>query len=292
MKKKKKKKKQSKKEYRRAYYIKNRKKLQAKSKKFYRDNLKGKTKKQKQSKAYFRSYYDLNKVKMAATARAHYLKKHPDSGKTKRGRPIKNTEEILKKNSFITEEEKVKRRKKALAEAGQKWRDSHTKVKKKQSVSFVTKSNDRKRVRSDNYQEKFHEFGVVNDTLTFLANFAQIHGCYGFNEQHQESLELEQLNKDLAKRLIKIAKKELPEMQWKVLHAIVLQGKTQWEAAIYLGIDQSMTFKLLHGYEYISDTASSKGAIVGLRDLAAKDQKCIDMLERIKFIREHEDDNY
>jgi len=142
-----------------------------------------------------------------------------------------------------------------------------------------------KPVRSDKYQQIFHETYAGDEFLATFNNTQSLSGLLNPFEYNEEVLDLED---ELKRKFWAIAELVLTENQKKIIK-LKCDGYTQVEIAKILDLNQSSICKCIQGNVDYSVKGKPKiygGAVKKLRKLVLKNTEIKELLDRINELKE------
>lgn len=147
---------------------------------------------------------------------------------------------------------------------------------------------ERRRCRSDFYQEKFFECAVSADMMESFPNSDSISNRLSGGFSYDETiLELED---QLKEEFWRIVDEELTERQREVIR-LSAEGLTQMEIAKMLGVNQSSVTKSLYGnksYVFGKPHTTYGGSKKRVAKIIQGDEKIMEILRKIAERRENE----
>jgi len=146
----------------------------------------------------------------------------------------------------------------------------------------------RKRNKSDSYQYRIVEItidpGMLSDFAAEDGFGAQLQGS-GYSERIRE------LRIELMKEVRRLINTILTQRQMEVVN-LRLEGRTQVEIAEILGIHQTTVHKTLSGnIDYKNGEVRYGGAIKKLKKMCARDERVLEILQKIDEVRSRESED-
>ena len=145
---------------------------------------------------------------------------------------------------------------------------------------------DRKKNRSDRYQNLFNEQAFSHEMMADLPESA---GLTGYLNDAKYNDDLLDLREELRLEFWRLVDAELTPRQREVLH-LYANGYTQMEIAKILGVNQSSITKSINGNcDYRSGKKVYGGASKKLKRLISRDSKIQTILAKISELEENDE---